>query len=326
MIFHTRKPSLRAHAYELLARHIPDHLPAKHEILKDADLMRAGEFGEQRIDQLLSPFASDKFLIGHNLLLPYEGETIQIDHLILTPAFALTIETKHYKGHMKLDLENEQMYRLETDGSIFTTTHPSLQVERHRAGLKHLFTQINTDLPIYSLIPFTHPGVHLEAVGSSNLLPKNIFRADRFTMKLREILAANDKEQYDLSALRKISNGLASSTVNEKIYNVLNKHNIATDILESGVWCNACMSLTVKWIARRFRCELCGLQNDESYLDSLFVYLTFINPTISNREARVFLNVNSPATMWALLQRANLLAKYKTSKRRYCLRKPYRAD
>ncbi|MFB1082773.1 nuclease-related domain-containing protein [Jeotgalibacillus sp. JSM ZJ347] len=326
MISHSRKPSIRAHAYELLARHLPDYHPSKHDILKDASMIRAGEYGEQRIDQFLQQFSSPEFLIALNLTLPYEGETIQLDHLVITPFFALTIETKHLKGHIKLDYENGHMFRNESDNSLSTWVHPSVQAERHQAGLLSLFKKIKVDLPVYSLIPFTHSSAHLEAVGTTTLLPKNLFRAERFTMKLRELIETNCDRLYENAELNNIANYIISYEVTEKIYDVRKKYNLCSDSLKSGVWCHACEQLSAEWISQRFRCNLCGEPCDESYLDSLYVYLTFISPTISNRQARNLLKGCNADTVRYLLHKADLVPMYKTSKRVYKLRVSHRED
>lgn len=326
MIFYERKPSIRAHAYELLSRHLPDDHPAKTALLKEASIIKAGEFGEKRVDQLLLPFGSDEFLIGLNLIFPYDGETIQIDHLVLTPSFALTIETKHLKGHVKLDLENEQMYRHEPDGSIFTSTHPSLQTARHQKGLSQIFKKMNIDLPIYSLIPFTHSSVHLEAVGSSTLLPKEICRVERFTMKLRELCEANFDPKITPDKLLQLAESLKTYTVNEKIYHTFNRFNIHQSQLISGVWCKHCSELSCTWTGRRFRCLICREPDDETYLDTLFVYLTFVSDSIANKHTRMILKLSRPGTARILMLNAGLEPFYKTSKRFYRMKKPFRAN
>ncbi|WP_404407218.1 nuclease-related domain-containing protein [Jeotgalibacillus malaysiensis] len=326
MIFYERKPSIRAHAYELLSRHLPDDHPAKAALLKESSIIRAGEFGEKRIDQLLLPFGSDEFLIGLNLIFPYDGETIQIDHLVLTPSFALTIETKHLKGHVKLDLENEQMYRHEPDGSIFTSTHPSLQTERHQKGLSKILKKMNIDLPIYSLIPFTHPSVHLEAVGSRTLLPKEICRVERFTMKLRTLCEANLPRKMNPYALLELAESLKTYTVNEKIYHTFNRFNIHQSQLIPGVWCNHCSELFCIWSGRRFRCSVCGEPDDETYMNTLFVYLTFVSDSIANKQARIILKLARPGTARILMINAGLEPFHKTSKRFYRMKKPFRAN
>ncbi|WP_166786754.1 nuclease-related domain-containing protein [Jeotgalibacillus salarius] len=326
MIFHERKPSIRAHAYELLSRHLPENLPAKTSLLKEASIIRAGEFGEKLIDQLLLPFGSDEFLIGLNLTFPFDGETIQIDHLVLTPSFALTIETKHIKGHVKLDLENEQMYRHEPDGSIFTSTHPPLQAERHRKGLLQIFNKMNVDLPVYSLIPFTHSTVHLEAVGSYTVLPQEICRSGRFTMKLRELCESGLPQKISPLALPQIADTLKTYTVNEKIYHTLDRFNISKSQLIPGVWCHFCSELSCIWTGRRFRCQLCREPNDETYQDTLFVYLTFVSESIANKQARIMLNLTRPGTARILMLKAGLEPFHKTSKRFYRIRKSIRAN
>ncbi|KIL51307.1 hypothetical protein KP77_08190 [Jeotgalibacillus alimentarius] len=326
MIFYDRKPSIRAHAYELLSRHLPENLPARTTLLKDASIIRAGEFGEKRVDQLLSPFASDECLIGFNLIFPFDGETIQIDHLLLTPSFALTIETKHLKGHILLDLENEQMYRHEPDGSIFTSTHPSLQTERHRKGLLQLFKKMNIDLPIYSLITFTHQNVHLEAVGTHTVLPKEICRIERLTMKLRELCESDLPPKMTPDQLLHVSQTLKTYTVNEKIYNTLERLNLSYSQLIPGVWCHQCAELSCIWTGRRFRCLVCREPNDETYQDTLFVYLTFVSDSIANKQARMMLKLARPGTARILMLRAGLEPFYKTSKRFYRMNKPFRAN
>ncbi|TFD96267.1 nuclease-related domain-containing protein [Jeotgalibacillus sp. R-1-5s-1] len=304
MIFHKRTPSLRASAYEILARHLSTHHPARLELLEEASLLKAGEFGEKKVTRLVQSLNQDDIHLGENLLLPFENARMQIDHLLLTPSFALIIETKHMKGHIRLDLRNEQMYRIYHDGTIKAYLHPVLQAERHREGLQDLFSKWGITLPIHTLIVFSHHDVFLEYVGDDSNLPKNVIRSERLQIKLRDLLKQNNDPKADIP---KVIKKIRKSLLPEEIFSTLDHFKIQKEDIRSGIWCPACEKLSQRWIAKRFRCIDCNLSAPEAVRESLFVYLTFIKSQLTNQEGRDFLRIEAADTARRIFLKNDLI-------------------
>ncbi|MEW9503188.1 nuclease-related domain-containing protein [Jeotgalibacillus marinus] len=306
MILLEREPSVRLACYELLRSHVSLSHPKSSMIHDEISLLQAGAFGEERVDQAMQPFSSERFLAFRNVVFPFAGETVQIDHLFITPSFALIIETKNTKGHLKLDIENEQMYR-EKDGEIQCFAHPVLQVERQAEGLATVLSRLGIKLPIFQLVVFTHSHVFLESTGADRSLPPEICRMERLAVRVRKMVHKQHKQAiYSTKQLLEIGHQLLAERVPELLYDVMRKFGLETKDLICGVWCKHCERLSMKWIAQKWRCVWCQSKDDQAYKRALEVYFRFISPTISNQQARRFLGVRSPDTMRRLLLSMNL--------------------
>ncbi|TDL31246.1 NERD domain-containing protein [Jeotgalibacillus sp. S-D1] len=300
-----RKPSIRLRSYELLNLHLPPSHPISSALLDEISLLHSGNFGEQRVDHAIQHFSSNSFLIFQNAVFPFSGETIQIDHLCLTPFFALIIETKNMKGHLKLNKESGQMYR-EKDGKVQCFLHPVLQVERQQEGLEYLFTGIGCTLPIYKLVVFTHPEVFLQAEGTHPLLPPEICRFEQLTVRVRSLLREHNKSHLKECDLQELSQTLLNNMIPDRFYDVMKRFGLSQSDLASGVWCNECKQLSMKWLSLRWRCTLCKRTDNNAYKRSIEAYFRFISPALTNKEARQFLGVDSPDTMRRHLHSMNL--------------------
>lgn len=248
MIVLERKPSNRLRSYELLNHHLPSSHPVSPALLDEISLLQSGNFGEQRVDHAIEYFSSNSFIIFQNAVFPFAGETIQIDHLCLTPSFALIIETKNMKGHMKLNKESGQMYR-EREGKVQCFLHPILQVERQQEGLEALFLQIGSTLPIYKLVVFTHPDVFLQAEGLHPLLPPEICRFEQLTVQVRKLIREHTHPHFKESDLLELSHTLLNKIIPDRHYDVIKRFGLCQTDLASGVWCDECKRLSMKWMS-----------------------------------------------------------------------------
>jgi len=285
-------------------------------ILDEISLLKSGSYGEERVDKAMLPFSNESFLTFQNSLFPFAGETVQIDHLYLTPYFALAIETKHIKGHLFLDDENEQMHRLK-EGEIQCFSHPILQLERQIEGLEFLFRKLQIRLPIYKIVVFTHSHVFLESIGPHRKLAPEICRIERLTARVRGLLRENTMAIYSEHELLKKALLLRENIVQEKQYDVLKKFKIDKKEILSGVWCEKCSALTIKWIAQKWRCTVCKSSVPNAHERSIEAYFRFISTAITNQEARRFLGITSPDTTRRLLLSMNLTTRGKCRSKTY---------
>jgi hypothetical protein len=68
----------------------------------DAVAWRRGSAGERRTARLLSPLERYGWVVLHDLAIP--GSRANIDHLVIGPGGVFVIDSKHYRGRLRLDL------------------------------------------------------------------------------------------------------------------------------------------------------------------------------------------------------------------------------
>jgi Nuclease-related domain len=67
----------------------------------DTAAWRRGAAGERRTARLLAPLERQGWAVLHNLAIP--GSAANIDHLVIGPAGVLAIDSKHYRGQLRVD-------------------------------------------------------------------------------------------------------------------------------------------------------------------------------------------------------------------------------
>jgi hypothetical protein len=67
----------------------------------DARVWRRGAKGERRTARLLSPLERHGWVVLHNLAIP--GSAANIDHLVIGPGGVLVVDSKQYRGRLRLD-------------------------------------------------------------------------------------------------------------------------------------------------------------------------------------------------------------------------------
>jgi hypothetical protein len=68
---------------------------------RDAVAWRRGAAGERRTARLLGPLERHGWAVLHDLAVP--GSRANIDHLVIGPGGVLVIDSKHYRGRLRLD-------------------------------------------------------------------------------------------------------------------------------------------------------------------------------------------------------------------------------
>ena len=74
----------------------------------DTVAWRRGAAGEQRTARLLAPLERQGWAVLHDLAIP--GSTANIDHLVIGPGGVLAIDTKQYRGQLRVDRDGMVWY------------------------------------------------------------------------------------------------------------------------------------------------------------------------------------------------------------------------
>lgn len=303
---------------EALNRRTPANHPQKERITLQARNLRTGYKGEQSLDFILNFLPEKKYRIFHNLRLKDRYGFFQIDTLLISTTFALILEVKNIHGTITFD-QLGQTIRTRDDGTEQRFNNPidqvNLQAFRFRKWLKRNQTP---HFPLEKLIVYSNSHTILRNTENCEHISRSILHKEQLLTKIEKF---NDQyqtiilDEFDLMTLS--SKIVASHNPPDK--NVLDVYGVKKNELLTGVICPECEHFFMVYGNKKWHCTVCGYVAKDLHLDALEDYRLLISHKIKNRDARIFLKINSVHTMKRLLMDAKFKYTGKTSARIYYL-------
>ncbi|MEK4564319.1 nuclease-related domain-containing protein [Alkalihalobacillus sp. FSL R5-0424] len=268
----------------------------------EADLKKwkSGYSGERSLDYYLNQL--DDFLILHDLRLSTNSYTyFQLDTLLLSRCGLVILEVKNYQGRITFNDENHQVLRTlhQVEERI---PNPLLQASRQKIELEQfLIMQGWPTLPISYFVVYSSPQTIL------NTSSQKVIHAEALPSKLRQYVQSTRKECLTTNQMNQIGNVLKQSHQPPQL-NLLQKYNVAPPSIRTGVHCPKCSKLvmTREPRYRKWTCAHCAYQSSSAHIATLQDYALLFGPTITNEQARFFLNIKSPSATKYHLNQLNL--------------------
>ncbi|MCL1632731.1 NERD domain-containing protein [Sporolactobacillus sp. CPB3-1] len=284
--------------YEALLRRLRPG-PARADVLSHYKRALAGYRGEQSMDYPLSYLPKESFYIFHNLRLPDHVHFFQIDFLILCARYVLILEVKNMSGTLMFDTDLHQLIRVR-DGTIDVFEDPIAQLEQLADSLSDWLRKRGTHLPISGRVAIAS-SVQLQFEGLSR---EKICRVIR-RANLRAELARLDQQfrtplvsQHELDR----ASDLLLSANQPLIISLFHKFQISPEDVLTGVQCPDCHVLGMIKEKQHWRCMACGCISRKAHLAALCDYFHIYGTTITNRQCRAFLNIQSDTNAKKMLR------------------------
>ncbi|HSI66053.1 MAG TPA: NERD domain-containing protein, partial [Planococcus sp. (in: firmicutes)] len=87
---------------------------------------------------------------------------------------------------------------------------------------------------------------------------------------------------------------------------LLKKHGLTRDALETGVGCLGCRRISSEWRDRKWRCSICGFVSSDAHEFALQEYAILFGSEMTSKEAYRWLRVNDKYVLNRLLARSTL--------------------
>lgn len=136
-------------------------------------------------------------------------------------------------------------------------------------------------------------------------LQEIVVRKNYLAMKFEEISKKHPCKILPKKEIKKQANFLLRSNT-FYIPNLLETYHISPDDLATGVQCPKCMVLPMFRAYGKWVCGACSFFSRDAHLAALRDYALLIKSTITNRELRKFLHIESEFVATRLLQSLNL--------------------
>ena len=285
-----------------LARRFKDGHPAQSKINEDLSLREAGYRGERNLDYYLSFLEERDFYFIHDLRLQAEsGHFFQMDTVVLHSAFVGIIEAKNTSGNIQFQKSPRQVVR-QIQEKEQVISNPHLQVKRQRLQLMDwlLFNGWPL-LPIYEFVAFTNP---LTKIHSDS---PRVTHAEDIPHLLGEQQQRPSSIKLDQKQIQNLSKMLVLSHQKD-CSSIVPSYKMSSSDIQTGVQCPKCESLQMRRgiIQGGWQCEMCHNISKDAHIQALEDFLLLVQPTITNRQFRDFLQISSSKTAYRLLSQLSI--------------------
>ena len=177
--------------------------------------------------------------------------------------------------------------------------------------MKHFLDTQNISIPIFGAVvfPFNNVNIHREDSGLPILMAKELpLFLHKHIEKSTETTTMNEIKHIILSHLR-----------DRTPVPLCQYYKIDVSTLRRGVHCENCGQLGMKKLRMTWYCQSCQYQSKDAHIRALRDYYMLVGETISNRECRELLNIESQYVAKRLLQKLNLSSTGSDRNRKYDL-------
>lgn len=290
---------------QALLRRLPRHHPKIPILTEDLKKRRSGYKGECSLDYQISFLDEKDYFIFHDIRLQDETHFFQIDTLLVSAKFILIIEVKNIAGTLYFDPLFHQMIRTK-DGAETAFPNPILQIQRQELQMKNwIGAQKLKEVPVYSLVVISNPQTIIRTSSQHHNLSQKLIHRDVLPATIKQIEKKIQTHILSEKELKKVIR-LLKKHHKEADASILERYQISPNELIIGVFCPSCHFNPLTKIHGAWFCPGCKNRWKEAHIDALNDYKLLIGSTITNLQARQFLQVPSAATTKRLLHSMNL--------------------
>jgi ribosomal protein L37AE/L43A len=274
-----------------LLRMLPHHHIVRKDVIRDLKKFMKGYYGERDCCYYLSLLPDEKYLIFHALRLKDKKE-FQMDIVLLSRAFILIIEVKNIAGKLIFKKGSDQViqvYENEETG----LPNPIAQVNRQRSQFLNWLNKWKIKgLPVEHLVINSKTSTIIETTPDNMQIFNHLIFAEKLLEKIQELEERHPTPQTTQKTLTSLSDFLLQEHL-DTISNLSEIYNLSKKDLIIGVNCPLCKNSIMKWTAGNWVCIKCKSISKTAHLQTVDDYFFIIGPTITRREFREFLQIES---------------------------------
>lgn len=283
-----KKPQILIKIETLKDGRLSENHPKIDIINKDYVSYKTGYQGEVNLDYYFSLMDQDKYDFYHGLRL-FNGQSyFQIDTLIVTNRYILPVEIKKLSGTIVYDKKTNQFTR--NDQPI---TNPFSQVRLQKIQfVDWLQTHKSPPIPVDFLIAMANNSTKFECPAG---YPDQFWKLG-YGHDIIEKVQIYDKsfkmEHYSSKDLKRLKKLLLKEHTPFDV-GVLKKYGIAIEDIITGVFCPTCITKTMSYSHGVWLCAYCEHKSKNEHIKALKDYFLLIGPTITNKQFRDFMHIQS---------------------------------
>ncbi|WP_137744346.1 MULTISPECIES: nuclease-related domain-containing protein [Robertmurraya] len=302
-------------ALECLLRRLHESHPKYSEIEADYARFLKGYRGEKAVAYYLNFLPDKKFYLFHSLRLPSGKSHFQMDHLLLTTRFALILECKNFFGTLFFDDSFNQMIRIANEKEE-GFQDPISQAKWHQQQLKSFFHSRNISLPTDYFVVISNPSTIVKTNPQNRQALKKVIHGHSLLDKIAEADRMFQTELFDPKEVRNLGKRLLKSHVEEE-FDALEKYRLRKSEILTGVRCPQCERIPMIRKNRTWFCSECRTKDKNAHVSAVEDYFHLFGASITNKQFRDFVHLESEDTAKRLLKSLNLPTKGANKGRKY---------
>ncbi|WP_229671692.1 nuclease-related domain-containing protein [Lentibacillus kapialis] len=277
---------------------------------------KAGYDGERNVDYKLSTYPHKDFFVFQGIRLVNPPFHFQIDTLILTNRFFCILEVKNKQGIFKYDSRQQQLTQ-EINGEVNSFKDPILQAEAQKTHLTSWLERHGIfSIPIETLVVIAYPSTIIENVTKDPDVYNKIIHNESLHQRLDQLNAKYTNEMLTNPRLKKLCQTLLHEDIPLKA-NILQEHPLTNEHLIKGITCEKCSQHPMKRLYKKWQCPNCCAASFNAHEQIILDHFLLHGTTITNKECRELLQINSPRTARTILTNMGLQFSGKNSARKY---------
>lgn len=277
---------------EALSRRLPQHHPKQKYVTSDYRKTLTGHKGELTIGDELQ-FLPGTFHIFHDLRLHHDGTRFfQMDLLLLSKNLIVIIEVKNFAGSIYFDRAYPQLIRTK-DGQEQAYLDPLIQVDVQKSRLiDWLMVHKFPEIPIETLIANANSSTIIKTTPGHTSIFKQITGKETLNSKIKILLNKYPSSLLTQRQFNKLSNMLLQkhTPLNQDI---LHLYQLSESDLLKGVQCQECLALPMTRVWGNWICYACSSKSKKAHIQTLHDFALLVRPTITNKDVRSFLQIES---------------------------------
>lgn len=301
--------------YDAVVRRLPDRHPRKSEFESKLIRRRSGFKGEKELDYYLSQFPDEDFTIIQSIRLPHYDTHFQIDTLLLSPYFTVNMEAKNHAGEIEFNNEFDQMIQ-RYDGSVKVYSNPVLQAKIQTSHLYNLLSKNHfPPSPLEYFVSITNPQTLILNPSRNQEVAYRVCRTARIPYKILDLKSKYKKVSWSKKDINRITKLLLRK--HEPLIPDVSALNIPFKDLNLGIQCPKCSSFGMERTYGTWFCQSCSYTSKNAHIHAIKEYFLLYGNTLTNKQLRLFLQINSDDLATHLLKSLNLISTGTTRNRLY---------
>ncbi|MCD1161095.1 NERD domain-containing protein [Peribacillus frigoritolerans] len=290
---------------EALSRRLSANHPKQERIKNDFRKIRTGFNGERSIGKELKNLPKE-YRVFHDLRLDHAGSRyFQMDFLIITRNYCIIIEVKNFAGTLYFDRTYPQLIRSK-DGQEQAYLDPLIQVDVQKSRLNDWLTFHKfPSLPIETLIANANSNTIIRTTPGFTPIFKKITGKETLITKIHTLEEKYPSEQLTQRQSTRLSNTILQKNTPHNP-DILNLYQIDEQDLLKSVQCPECAALHMHYHWGKWSCSQCSYASKDAHIQTLRDFALLIKPNITNKQARLFLQIDSIDIMQRMLSALEL--------------------
>lgn len=298
------KLPVRIEKMGVIVRRLRDTHLKKETIVTDYDNRLLGHRGEEALIFYLDTLSDKDYRIYHDIRLKFGDYYFQIDFLIVCSKFFSVLQVKN-RGK---DWHFEKVFKqasLNNKGTMERARNPVMEAKVQALKLKKWLENHHiTGIPIQYI--FVNSNEKIQIHSDDYDMNRYICNSELLLEKMDQLENQHRIIRLDDKELNKVKRLLLENHTPDNP-NLLQHYHLSMkeDILP-GVQCPLCHCLPMVYKAGTWHCSNCRYKSKTAYQQAIYDYFLLVGPSITNGEARQFLQIPSRKIVHHLLTRMNL--------------------